>query len=387
MNTHILRMNLTQTTYRFVANAIKTRYEEETNQNNDDEKLKNKNECEEEEKDGTNIQSLTNTSTIKRNNNSWSCYNCDNINFTATVTGKRQLSNICKLCGNPETDSIIYMLKQKDTPWNTSNEMNMNIEDNEIKVDDDIDKQIQKVITAKKFDVSCPNKSNKPSTTQCRAIINVARVLLSCNRWLKDVKKGEDDFYKIDINDVAEIIDDETFKKILIQSINSCKHKKFTDNLKEEFVDIITNNIKDVLIVDKFDEKEFKSLIKEITNNEIKPFFATRVYKPTMKELKKETQKQKYGEFLYNLNIGQLQEDFHHIKHCHVDCGDKNTMQNVFTVFETTIHCGDCAEDIELIDSTVDYFETHNSKKEIKHCRSLQWRDDDRRQKGRGYSA
>ena len=82
------------------------------------------------------------------------CSNCGNKNFDPTINNKNTYPNIC-VCGINNIESIIYMLKQKDTILKRNSIHNIGgVNNNDIMNElnqNDIDNQIYKVIESKKL--------------------------------------------------------------------------------------------------------------------------------------------------------------------------------------------------------------------------------------------
>ena len=214
-----------------------------------------------------------------------------------------------------------------------------------------IDSLMKSVLTAKSFDLSCPNRNDSKN---CPSIWRLARSLIHYKRWLQaidDIKVYEDIQNTIQVN-IGEV-DDKKFTEIFLKAIKSVTHKKFTEEQRNALVNMVQNNTENMGEIKTFsakNERTFKSIIR--SNTGILPAFAARIYKKIIAELREEAQKRQFGEFLKKTEMDIIDLDYHHILRLHINNGNRRTIQNVFEFFGTALHYDDKAS-------------------QIPHCRSL----------------
>ena len=278
---------------------------------------------------------------------SWKCNNCGNYNYPQYIGGKTNCNLVnCKLCGIEQISSILIKIRnyQSFLSINSVNDHMQEIKNNEEY--EDIDRLIQKVITALQIDLKCPN-----SGKICSKMWNLARKLILYKRWLFTVAaklndENIDDVEKT-VNVDIKVLNDDEYQNAFRESIESINHKRF---FKEEHKQILLimfkSNTKNISEFSTFlnlkDKKEFSKLIG-CSKETIRPFIGDKIYKKIETLLQKQAAVKQFGTFLsyLHLNINSINECYHHILHYHIHHGDRDSVKNTFRFFAHVVHYDD----------------------------------------------
>eukprot|EP01084_Bolivina_argentea_P299604 516448_1 len=272
----------------------------------------------------------------------WNCSNCGNYNFACYIGGKptKDLTK-CRLCGIDQISSIIILLKQNDTymllkckskkddkeestdqtedeKYDTSNELNINI--------------------------SCPNLA---TNKDCPFMINLSNKIAFYQKWIDKIKmeKGNNDITITTQIDITKV-DDETFKKIILNSANNLPSKHQLNNKDIEKVQkILRENVININNFSSLPVSKLSKIAAKATNNSLKAMIWIRIFriaKPIIKNLAYEIE---FGKFFNETEANEVDDAYHHIIHIHIKNGNRMTKENVFRYFQTLIYCvqDDCS--------------------------------------------
>eukprot|EP01083_Nonionella_stella_P029186 80430_1 len=274
---------------------------------------------------------------------SWTCCNCSNYNFSNFIDGKINTDlSICSLCGITQRDAVIMILKHYDTYTMVNSACNdtNTMAATETKADD-IDEFICSAMEEQNFHLFClhdtgdTDNNNEP----CPSVLRLARQLLIYKRW---ISKINDDIISTTQVDIVQYVTDDRFKLIFGASIQSID--KIATN-KE-----VVNVLMDLLYAESINMKEFlslprKSFLSDIANRtSLKTGTVVRLYKAIMNSLKDSAQTAQFGTFLNDFTSGAIDRDYHHVFELHIKNGNKTTMENAFRFFERVLHFDDLSQ-------------------------------------------
>eukprot|EP01084_Bolivina_argentea_P050092 92104_1 len=305
--------------------------------------------------------------------NQWTCQNCRNFNFFRYI-GKKMNYDLftCSLCGIRQKDAIILKLKNYDTFA-----MVNNIE-NECKSNkaacNDIDNLIREVIQKKSFDLRCPNRND---AEECPSFIQLSKHLILYKKWIKIVSKNDKNngIQKTIEIDVIKYIDNVTYKTIFINLVQN--NERINEAQEQNIVAMLNNgeaSISNIATFVKIGKKRFVQVIKKHTK--IKAAVSGKLYRSINESLKRTVQKEQFGQFLSDLQMDDIFQDYHHILKTHINNGNKNTIKNTFEYFKTVVHYDDLPSEVEECASckrrenrtkTLNSLSTNDSKNDSYH--------------------
>eukprot|EP01083_Nonionella_stella_P120906 362797_1 len=273
----------------------------------------------------------------------------------SSVPTSFKVITVCNLngtiCKSDPSELIMVALQDQDAVSNDEKEAH--------DTDDaghSIDSLIQTAFKTGTYDLICPNRMGNE---QCPCILRLARMLITYKRWLFTVynkTKGKDDIKRTIHVDIGTFVDSKAYETVFMKSINMVKHMNTNDAnlLKELFVDNV-DNINDINTFLSMKRREFAFFVRKSKN--VKISLGVRLYDHIMQSLKAKAQTKEFGRFLSDIDMYQVNTDYHHILNIHINKGTKTTVKNVFRFFEYVVHSDDA----------------DNDKKE---CRSIQRRQD-----------
>eukprot|EP01084_Bolivina_argentea_P276244 471332_1 len=254
----------------------------------------------------------------------------------------------CNLCGVSHIDSIVLKIRNHDTfimvnMETVADDDERNDEEREDEKMDGIDTVIKKVIEFNKIDLFCWNRNDSKS---CPSILRLARNLIIYKQWLSEINNKSGDIVNTIEVDIHKFIDDKTFKNIFIQSAESVP--RITQNNMKSLMKMLDDNVDDIANIETFlktNRKTFAISIKKQTK--MKPAASGKLHKEITKILKEEAQRRQFGAFLSKSNLNNIDYDYHHILHSHINDGNKNSIKNVFRFYNNCIHFSDTESTIE----------------------------------------
>eukprot|EP01084_Bolivina_argentea_P320146 555449_1 len=272
----------------------------------------------------------------------WSCTNCGNYNFRQWINGKMNDNlSICSLCGISQVDSIILKIRNHDTF------VMVNIDDNDSschekdqKTNDDIDILLQEIINTQNIDLMCLNRNDNK---QCPSILRLCKQLIIYKRGLQSISNKSNKTTNINKTievDVNTFVDNETYRDIFISTAKSIQ--KITDHHMKLLMEMLQSDIvylNDVKEFVSIGRKKFAVEIKKATK--MSTSAAARLYSKIKTALKQAAQRKQFGKFLSDLDLNNIDHDYHHILKIHITDGNKNSIKNVFRMFNTAIHYED----------------------------------------------
>eukprot|EP01084_Bolivina_argentea_P296076 509873_1 len=355
---------------------------------------------------------------IMQNDNSWICSKCGNFNYCKFMNGAMNYdTSVCILCGISQIDSIISKVRNYDTFVTVTNSLNTNKPDiteetptqidkcrsverriarekgisiknnnerkenifnNNIKqdIEDEIDKLIQNVVEKLKIDLVCIDRNDKK---QCPCFLRLGKALIKYKRLLQNVfenTNGNDSINNTVQVNISKFVDNNSFQTMFIECVKFIKDKRFTTDNMNSVIKMLENNVDNIVDLQVFlatDRKAFLTKIKKHTN--IQPAFITKIHKRILIALKTKTQKDEFGTFLSELNINQIDNDYHHILKSHIHCGNKNKIKNTFRYFQNIVHCEDTPTQIDKcrsverrIDREKDISSRNNNERKENFC-------------------
>eukprot|EP01084_Bolivina_argentea_P285501 489613_1 len=297
-----------------------------------------------------NIESSNDITLPLHKQKQWVCQNCTNNNFNKYIGGTMN-SNIshCSLCGIKEIDSIIIKTRNYDTFAMVNVKQNTtqtNESDTKEKQEEDCsDLVIEKVVKNKSFDLKCPNSNDNKS---CGSIYRLAKQLIIYNKWINTVHQKMGDIDDVDRTiqvDIKQFINNDQYKKVFAECAKSME--KINDNDVTLLIGMLNDNKDGIASVDKFLNLKRKKFAKCIQKNTgIKPAPVAKLYSIIEDNLKHKAQALQFGNFLTELNMDMIDSDYYHILQCHINEGNKITIQNVFDFFNIVVHYQDPSSDI-----------------------------------------
>eukprot|EP01084_Bolivina_argentea_P218982 371489_1 len=269
----------------------------------------------------------------------WICLNCSNRNFVKFIGGKLSCDILfCSLCGLQQAESIMLKLKNCDTFI-----MVNNIDAKHVVIDnnDDVDDLIATALQHQPLDISCLNRNDNIA---CPSLMRLAKHLIKYKRWLTVVyeRKENNDIY-IDTTthvDIGKYTDNNTYKTAFIECATNIK--KITDDQLQTINQMFDNNTEGIVNIEWFLNSKrvlFARTMK--TETGIKVAVGGRLYKNLMNLLKRQAQTIQHSEFLTDLDMSTIDEDYHHILKAHINFGNKITIENTFRFFQRIVHYED----------------------------------------------
>eukprot|EP01084_Bolivina_argentea_P218183 370297_1 len=208
--------------------------------------------------------------------------------------------------------------------------------------------------------LSCPNRNDKQ---MCPSLKRLAKQLIIHKRWVYTVytkTKGEDSIDRTIEIDVDKFIDNNMFKRVFLESANGIN--RITKKQAESLTQLLDKQkIMNVNVFVKLNRKSFAKIIQNHT--QILPAVGGKLYKKINNSLQKTAQTQQFGQFISDLDMTCINNDYHHILTWHIYKGDKESIQNAFMFFGTVIHYEDNPTDIEECRS---YKRREQAKEEVK---------------------
>eukprot|EP01083_Nonionella_stella_P185906 679268_1 len=279
----------------------------------------------------------------------WTCSNCSNHNFVCLV-GSVMCNElrVCTLCGIQQIESVILLLRGSDTYVLVNSVVDDNANDCATE-QDDIDQLIESVLQAQHFDLKCLYRNdNMP----CPSILRLAKYLIQYKRWIHTVyakTNGNDSTDKTVQVDISTYVTNDIYRDVFMES--SEKIHKLTaqdmDQIRHVFNDEAHHSIKDVQTFLTSKRVAFAKLIQQ--SMKIKISCGLKLYSLIKYALQKQAQTLEFGRFLCDLDIGVIDEDYHHILHAHINQGgNATTIENVFKFFGYVVHYDDNETQIEM---------------------------------------
>eukprot|EP01084_Bolivina_argentea_P319412 554023_1 len=294
-----------------------------------------------------------NTSQLKKYNMdlqcNWKCKRCTNYNCINYVQSKIQTSSKCSLCGISRRESILIAIRNYDTyemvnanekDDNNETKSDEQNENNETKSDEkrdklDIDETIVSVLKNGNFNLQCLNQNNNQN---CPAILRLIKYLLIHKKYQtgKNIAKT---IKMSDINDAMETnVDNKMFKQIFFNCTKQTT--RITDNdmneLKQLFDGDHMHKITHLKTFLSTTKKQFATIIRQNTTK-INTAVSSELYRKIEKRLLQVLQQK---QFLADLDMNIIIEDYHHILNTHIE-GNETTQENVFRFFAEAMHFND----------------------------------------------
>eukprot|EP01083_Nonionella_stella_P305789 1068232_1 len=141
--------------------------------------------------------------------------------------------------------------------------------------------------------------------------------------------------------DLTEI-DNETFRNVFIQTAEALP--KLQKSETDAIVQVMKDN--DTYRIDAFFQVPKKAFCTQLKKQlGIKPGVGCRLRNKIKKTLRMKAQQIQFGTFLSNLNIKNVQKDYHHILRDHIYSDNQDLVENCFSFFGNTVHYDDTAKD------------------------------------------
>eukprot|EP01084_Bolivina_argentea_P257015 432915_1 len=296
----------------------------------------------------------------------WTCSNCGNYNFCKFINGKMNYNvSDCNLCGISQIDSVVLKLRNLDSflMFHDSDIVTKDHDDdknNDVK-EDDIDELIQKAIKAYTINLVCLGRNDKKP---CPSMLRLSKQLIKYKRCLKDISNKNVNINKTIEVDIGRYINDDLFKTTFE---NAKSLKKLKSEQLKTLLEMIQNNNEQIAQIQTFlntNKKTWKSQIAEHTKIKLAPI--SRLYKEIDASLKKLAQEHQFGEFFANINMNQIDADYHHILKLHINNGNQTIIKNVFRFFSASVHFVEVHSEIENCVSVQRNIEREKQKKQKK---------------------
>eukprot|EP01083_Nonionella_stella_P102453 291478_1 len=142
---------------------------------------------------------------------------------------------------------------------------------------------------------------------------------------------------------VAQFIDNETFKSVYKETVLSIK--RFKDAEQQLFFKLLDDNIDGIADINTFLERGVQSFKQKTkVHLKMKPGYGALVWKKINKTLTQQAQKLQFGDYLSSLDMNVVDKDYHHILKVHIHNGNKHNITNVFRFFGKVVHYCDTSE-------------------------------------------
>eukprot|EP01083_Nonionella_stella_P069118 184085_1 len=277
----------------------------------------------------------------------WTCNNCGNYNLSQYIDGTMNEDlSICMLCGISQIDSIVLKIRNHDSFVMVNN---VDIYDDKDGIErDDIDELISDTVKSQKVDLMCPNRNDDEP---CPCILRLSKQLIVYKRWLTALSNRNNHSHSIHKTvqvDIGGFIDNDTFRNTLMSVAHSLK-RRIKEPQMQSLTKMFDDNVQNMAGIKEFvgmTRKQFMSIAREIT--QLNFGVTGKLYSETKKILKKKTQKLQFGQFLSDLDLNQVDTDYHHILRSHIVHGTKDSIKNVFRFFNSIVHYED-TEDTKCV--------------------------------------
>eukprot|EP01084_Bolivina_argentea_P281338 481339_1 len=259
----------------------------------------------------------------------WTCFNCSNRNF-CSVNGNKLDTDLtrCILCGITEKNSIVFNIRNQNS-FTMVKQLNYNkthVQDDQKQYDTE---QIQQVIKARKLQLVCPDTNNNE---HCPSVIELSKMLMK----YKNILECHGILPAPDISQLK--LSSSKFKTIFIEAAQEIAekiklHRKLIDSL-QQFIQKFDKNDEIICAIQeqaKLGKKAFTNILKSY---EIKGKTSIKLWKQIKKKLL-------LNEFLSNVDIKIANQHYKHIYESHINCGNIETIKNVFLFFQNVLHYND----------------------------------------------
>eukprot|EP01084_Bolivina_argentea_P172191 298288_1 len=278
----------------------------------------------------------------------WKCFNCGNNNFSNYVKGEIYISDKCVLCGIKRRESLLAAIRNFDTYItgnNTKTDEKDGIADEK---QDRFDKLIMKM--QDKFSLHCLTQNDNK---KCESILRLAKCLLVHNAWMQKLYHGK----KTQLSEEKLDLTNNMYKAMFLKcaksngriaddDINSL-NKLLNKDSCVEYLKKITNT------------KQFVKYMKEYTK--IKPAQLGKLYRA----LKYSITFGKFLQYLSDLDINLVDQDYHHVLKEHIDNGTETTIEHLFRFFAELTHYEDLPAVAENCKKT--YLERRKQRTNLHH--------------------
>eukprot|EP01083_Nonionella_stella_P150521 479624_1 len=136
----------------------------------------------------------------------------------------------------------------------------------------------------------------------------------------------------------AQNIDHEVFSQIIMDYL---KTMQTTSRSLQEALDHNSNDIARIQTFLSARRKRFGKIIQKEGKTSLP--MSLKLYDKILYAMKQKAQTQQFGEFLSDLDMERITQDYHHILKVHIREGDKTCIENCFRYFEYAVHFDDNA--------------------------------------------
>eukprot|EP01083_Nonionella_stella_P103304 294878_1 len=150
---------------------------------------------------------------------SWTCCNCSNYNFSNYIDGKINMDlSICALCGISRRDAVIMVLKHYDT-YTMVNAVGQHVSmPMATETDTKEDETIRAVIKNHNLRLFCLHSDDGNSNEACPSILRLAKQLLIYKNW---ISKINDNILSTTQVHIERDVNNDQFKELFMQSIQT----------------------------------------------------------------------------------------------------------------------------------------------------------------------
>eukprot|EP01084_Bolivina_argentea_P024998 46522_1 len=232
------------------------------------------------------------------------------------------------------------------------------------KIEIDEFESIQHLIQNKNIDVTCPNNMNQ---THCLPMIRLFKVLREYNVSLQRLLGLIDTPLRPD----SIRISNNQYQTIFVECAKSI------GKLSNDAFKILVNYIPDYRNFLKMSRKQFVHEIRK--QCKIKPSISNKLCKIIKNRIRKLAPEYQFNEFVSNVPMENIEEDYHHILSTHIHQSNTNCRTNALKLF-SMIHCDD--SDLTLYRLKCgnveirDIYRRNKNNVEIEHWRTSERRID-----------
>eukprot|EP01083_Nonionella_stella_P297760 1010941_1 len=126
-------------------------------------------------------------------------------------------------------------------------------------------------------------------------------------------------------------------------------HLKRIQNISKSLQDALDSNDNDIARIGTFvsaKRKQFGKMIQNQCKRSMTLSDAVRLYDEILHTLKRKAQTQQFGEFLSDLDIEGITNDYHHVLKVHIREGESQQIENCLRFFKYAVHFEDKATEI-----------------------------------------
>eukprot|EP01084_Bolivina_argentea_P258121 435025_1 len=256
----------------------------------------------------------------------WICNYCGNRNYNFYVNNKLNTDlSTCFLCGIQQIESIKLRLRNRETFV-----MTKKVRTIYIAADSNVEQLIKTILDCNIFDLCCPERNDNE---RCPSMLRLVKQLLYFKKW-NSLNTKNDDVYKMLLTNVDKYICDEAFNILFIECAKSI------DRINETQLGLLKNMV-DINVINKSyflkpkKKKSFLNIIKEQATILLGPG------SELFNKMKNSLINAMRDGFLSDLDIHNIELDYHHILKIHLNNDNKIASENVFNFFSKAVHYDD----------------------------------------------